>query len=69
MIKIIDQEKRECVCACCNSKLSYENEDVKKRLFTAGACFYGGTEETYVYYITCPVCGEEIALRFHKNYK
>ena len=73
MVKIIEQKKTECTCSKCKSKLSYESEDIKTKLFSIGPCDYGGdcsgTEETYVDYITCPVCGEQISLHFHHNYR
>lgn len=73
MIKIIEKNKLECTCGSCKSKLSYEKEDVKTRLLSRGPCDYGGDcsgiEETYVDYIICPICGEEISLRFHSDYR
>lgn len=73
MVKIIEEKKRECTCSSCKSKLSYEKEDVKTKLLSRGPCDYGGdcagVEENYVDYIICPVCGEQISIGYHTNYR
>ena len=73
MVEIIKEKKLNCKCDNCKSKLSYTKEDVKTRLLTRGPCDYGGdacgTEETWIDYIVCPVCGEEIIIRFREEYR
>lgn len=66
---------REYTCPCCNSMLGYTNKDIYTKEFCDPEktykrfCHVGSVREidfskewVSVFYIKCPVCGEEIDL-------